>query len=321
MKVIFVSSGNSAHSKISPFIKLQGDSLTRIGVSVGYFSIKGKGIKGYLKNINALREYLKIIKPDIVHAHYALSGWVSVLAARKIPVIVSYMGSDVFGDYNQKGNLKPSSIFLILATLILQPFPNKIIVKSENLLKYLCLKDKVTVIPNGVNLDLFKPVGHQTKKFKMKYSSLKKRILFLGNIDSPNKNFKLVKDSIYILKQDVEIVYPYPVPHYEITNLLNKCDVLVLASHKEGSPNIIKEAMACNCPIVSTDVGDVRWVLGETEGCYISSHEPQVMAEKIKLALEFGKRTKGRQRIIELGLDSESVAQQIVELYKSLLNH
>ena len=100
-------------------------------------------------------------------------------------------------------------------------------------------------------------------------------------------------------------------------------DVVLLTSVTEGSPNVIKEAMACNCPIVSTDVGDVREVLGNTEGCYISGLDPVEVAEKTKKALEFSYtkgRTKGRQRIIELGLDSESIAKKIVEVYKKALN-
>ena len=50
-------------------------------------------------------------------------------------------------------------------------------------------------------------------------------------------------------------------------------DLLLLTSYHEGSPNVIKEAMACNCPIVSTDVGDVRWIIGDTKGCYLTSFE------------------------------------------------
>ena len=96
-----------------------------------------------------------------------------------------------------------------------------------------------------------------------------------------------------------------------------------MTSFSEGSPNVIKEAMACNCPIVSTDVGDVREVFGETEGCYISCPDSFKVAEEIKKALEFAntkRRTNGRQRIIDLGLDSESVAGRIVEVYKNVLN-
>ena len=100
----------------------------------------------------------------------------------------------------------------------------------------------------------------------------------------------------------------------------NAVDCLIPTSKYEGSPNVIKEAMACNCPIVSTDVGDVKWVIGETEGCYICSFEPEDVAEKIQKALNFGKRTNGRQRIMDLGLDSGSVAEKLHSLYREILH-
>src|SRR5690606_30979119 len=96
----------------------------------------------------------------------------------------------------------------------------------------------------------------------------------------------------------------------------------VLTSFMEGSPNVVKEAMACNCPIVATDVGDVKWVLGETEGCYIASFDPSDFAEKIKSALAFARqkgRTNGGQRITELGLDSETIAQRVLHVYKQVI--
>ncbi len=77
--------------------------------------------------------------------------------------------------------------------------------------------------------------------------------------------------------------------------------------------------MACKCPIVSTDVGDVKDVIGNTEGCYLTKFDPQDVAEKIKIALEFGERTNGRERIIEAGLDSKTIAKRIVGVYRKVL--
>lgn len=105
--------------------------------------------------------------------------------------------------------------------------------------------------------------------------------------------------------------------------MINSSDFLLLTSFREGSPQVIKEAMACNCPIVSTDVGDIKWVIGNTEGCYLTTFDPKVVAEKLKMAIEFAQtkgRTNGRDRIIQLGLDAESVAKKVLEVYQKVLN-
>jgi len=107
-------------------------------------------------------------------------------------------------------------------------------------------------------------------------------------------------------------------PQEEVNLFYNAADVLLLTSFHEGSPNVIKEAMACNCPIVSTDVGDVRDIIENTEGCYITTFQPEDIADKIKRALEYGQRTKGRENIKHL--DINTVAQRIIKVYKTVLN-
>ena len=104
---------------------------------------------------------------------------------------------------------------------------------------------------------------------------------------------------------------------------MNASDCVLLTSFSEGSPQFIKEAMACNCPIVTTNIGDVNWVLGNTDGCYLTSFKPEDVAEKIILAIEFREthgHTRGRERIIELGLDSETIAGKIISVYNEVLN-
>jgi len=89
--------------------------------------------------------------------------------------------------------------------------------------------------------------------------------------------------SIGLLESHYEIVLHIlkDVPYEDIPVYMNASDVLILSSFHEGSPNVVKEAMACNCPIVATNVGDVKWVLGNTEGCYISSFDPINYSEKL----------------------------------------
>jgi len=92
----------------------------------------------------------------------------------------------------------------------------------------------------------------------------------------------------------------------------------LLTSRSEGSPQFIKEAMACNLPIVSTDVGDVRFNVAGVDGCYVCDQDVKELAEKLSLAILFGKRTQGRQRIVALGLDSDTIANKLIGVYNSL---
>ena len=144
----------------------------------------------------------------------------------------------------------------------------------------------------------------------------KKIVLFLANPHDPRKNFKLLKDAALKLN-DVEIINPYPIKNEDFPYYLNACDVFVLTSYNEGSPNVIKEAMACNCPIVATDVGDVKEVISGVEGCYLTDFNPSDLAEKISRVLSYGNRTQGREHIQHL--KEENIANQIIEIYKGIL--
>jgi len=311
MKILVVCSGNSEFG-ISPFIKDQSDSLRKKGIKIDYFLIKGKGLFGYLKNIAPLRKYIKKNKFDIIHSHYSLTSFITTFAGAK-DQITSLMGSDVNSGFFQRSLIKIFNKF----------FWKVCIVKSEDMKKKIGINNAL-IIPNGVNIDKFKPINKKKACEKVKFDPDKRYILFAADPLRTEKNFQLA-DKAYKLLSDNNVnlqvvsgVTQDLVPYY-----LNAADVLILTSNYEGSPNIIKEAMACNCPIVSTDVGDVKWVIGETEGCFITSFSPEDVSKKIKSALEFsGKngRTNGRKRLIDLQLNSESVAIKLVNIYKNLLN-
>jgi len=322
MRVLFVCSGNAGfgtENGTAPFIKSQGESLKRKGVHLDFFSIKGRGIKNYFRHIFILRKYLKKNKYDIIHAHYGLCGWVSILTFTKIPVIVSFMGDDLYGDANYKGKRRLSDIVYIFFNLLLQFRVDFIIVKSKNMAEHVIRnrKKKMQIIPNGVDFDFFKPIVRSKAMKELSISNKnKKYILFLGDRSNPRKNFPLVEKALQRLS-NVKLLSPFPVPAEKVPLYLNAADALVLTSFKEGSPNVIKEAMACNCPVVSTDVGDVREVIGNTPGCYLTSFDPGDAAEKILLALKSDNRTNGRENIRDLELDV--IAEKIIKVYKAVV--
>ena len=309
MKVLFVFSGNSTVFAISPFIQSQAESLRKLGHTIDYYPIKGKGIGGYISNIPQLKHYIKKGNYDLIHAHYSLCIMVAILCFVKVPKVGSFMGNDILGEYNSKGKFLIKSLPIMLLSILVQPFLNYAICKSKDMSKLIYFVP-YQIIPNGIDLETFRPLV-------LKLDTNKKRILFLGDIYDINKNYKLLNEAIkYIKHYNIEIIAPYPLPQNQIVELFSEVDVFVLCSIVEGSPNVIKEAMACNCPIVATNVGDVSWLLGNLEGHYICKNDPIDLASKIEQAFEFGQRTEGRRRIIELKLDSESIAKRIEKVYE-----
>lgn len=310
MNVLFISSGNT-ETGINPIVKNQGESLKSNDIKVEYFTIKGKGLKSYLKHISPLKKYIRTNKFDIYHAHYFLSGMVAALSSAK-PLIISLMGSDLY----------VSRLWLFIIRIMYHKKNINLIVKSENLKQKLNLEN-IYVIPNGVDVEKFSPVDMVDAKKENNWKA-QRYILFASDPQRTEKNYGLAAQALEILNlENYELVFLKNIPSEKVTSYLNGADLLLLTSTYEGSPNIIKEAMACNCPIVSTNVGDVEWVMGNTEGCFLTTFDPEEVAEKIDLALEFAAkkgRTNGRDRIMELGLDSDSIAKRIINLYKEILD-
>ena len=305
MKVLFISSGNSRNG-ISSITKNQGISLSKIEVDIDYYTIKGKGLLGYCRTIFTLRNYIKNNKYDIFHAHYSLSAIVAALAGCR-PLVVSLMGSDV----------KAMKTYKLIIKLYEYIFWKKTIVKSLDMKRSLGINN-VEIIPNGVDFDHFKPLSKHDCQGELKWDTNLKHILFAADPSRHEKNYKLAQDSFELIQDGtIELHYLVDVANVKMPIWYNASDVIILTSIYEGSPNVIKEAMACNVPIVSTDVGDVQQIIGDTDGCYICSYEPEDVAYKIKNALAFGKHTDGRKNIQHL--DSKKIVEKIVSIYNSIL--
>lgn len=305
MKVLFISSGNSANG-ISPIILNQGQSLIKHGVCVDYFTIKGKGLIGYLKFIPKVRKYIKQNKYDIVHAHYSLSAFVASLAGAG-PLIISLMGSDV----------KSKSLYRLSIKVFNWIFWSAIIVKSEDMKTSLGLETAL-VIPNGVDIDKFVPINREEALAYTKWDRTKTHVLFAANPNRFEKNYGLAQDAFKLINEpNIELHSLIDVKNEHMPFYINASDVVLLTSLWEGSPNVIKEAMACNRPIVCTDVGDVKYLFKGVDGCYVTSFNEEDINQKILLALRFSK-TQGINRIEQLELDANSVAKKLIAHYRNV---
>jgi teichuronic acid biosynthesis glycosyltransferase TuaC len=305
MKVLFVSSKNSG--KISPIVSAQGDSLKRLGLEVEFFGVVGKGVLGYLKSCLKLRRHLRRNNFDVVHAHYSLCGYIAYLAGAR-PLVVSLMGSDAKSSNFLSGTVK----------FFAKKLWNATIVKSNEMKESLGVSN-LAVIPNGVDLIKFDRSDKSTAQDKLGWDKTIKHVLFAANPARPVKNFLLFKralDSINSIKVEYHVLNK--VSHEQVVDYMNASDIICLSSKREGSPNVIKEAMACEIPIVSTNVGDVNWLFNETPGHFICEHNSVAFAKMLDEAFVFSQshvRTTARQRLKTLGLDSYSVSKKIQKIY------
>jgi teichuronic acid biosynthesis glycosyltransferase TuaC len=318
LKVLFVSSGNLQNFDLAPFIKVQGDSLKEMNVDVSYFRISGKGLLGYLSNIGELKRFLKNSDFHLIHAHFTLSAWVAILAFPRIPIVLSLMGTDAYGRVEKLEQRNKYLSFLSILTYLIQPFVKKIISKSLNIERYVWLKKKSLILPNGVNLERFKPLPSPFHK-ELGLTDKKKYILFLGNPKDPRKNYELLsKCGPRLNELGFEILNPYPVIHEDVVKYLNTAELLVMCSLEEGSPNLVKEAMACNCKGVFTDVGDVKLLIENTSGYQICDFNTDDMVNKI-LEVADMELCQGREKLVSLELDLQSVAKKLRKVYLEVL--
>ena len=301
MNVLFVCSGNEG--EVKPFIIEQANSLEKLGVKVNYFVITGKGILGYLKNLRLFKSKLESLDIELIHAHYGLSGLLSTLQ-RKVPVVITFHGSDI--------NIWWVRLFSLLASYL----ASKSIFVSRKLSEQLQVEN-AEVIPCGVNMDKFTVLDKITAREKLGLDNKKNIILFTSRFDNKVKNYKLAKNATDLIGNNHILIELKGYSREELNLLLNAADLLLLTSHSEGSPQIIKEAMACNCPIVATDVGDIKEVISNTDGCYLSSFDPEDVSNKVKNVLSKKSRTKGREKI--MNLDNKLIAERIISVYKNIL--
>ncbi len=299
MKVLIVCSYNAG--RISPYIQQQVKSLQKYGIIPEYFLIEKKGFGGYLQYFPGLIRKIKQLKPDLIHAHYGLSGLLANLQ-RKVPVITTFHGSDI----NNPKVRQLSKIAMVLST--------QSVFVSSNLAKLTSAKNKYTILSCGIDLNTFLPMD---KTEARRRTGLKVRdiiVLFASSFSNKVKNYPLAEKAINLLDQNIKLIELKGYTQLEVNLLMNACDAALLTSFSEGSPNFIKEAMACNCPIVATDVGDIKEITGGIPGTYICNFSAREIAEKLAVILSSDARTNGREKIFHLDMDL--TARKLIEIYE-----
>ena len=296
---------------MAPFVYEQMKALQSMGVDCKPILVD-RGPKGYIRAIAQIKEAIKSYSPDIVHAHYGLCGLLANLQ-RRIPVITTYHGTDI----HDKRLRVISQISILLS--------RRNIVVSEELRNKLPRQNSVSVIPCGVNSDLLVPMSKDEAAVKLGWNLNDKHILFSKEFYNTTKNYPLAKAAVdvynatYSQGSHAELLEFIGYTREQVLLLYNAVDCVLMTSDHEGSPQFIKEAMACNCPIVSVDVGDVKQVISGVDGCYIADRTPEDIARKLNVAIHFGK-TKGREKVLQ-EFDSGVIARRVIDVYKEVTSN
>jgi len=293
------------------FVQEQVNGLREIGIPVTVFYVDraGRGMSVYFAMLRKLRAIVEDLRPTLVHVMYG-----GMMACRatgqewRCPTIVTFHGSDLLGENFSGFRRKWIARYGIHCSHRAARRADGVIVVSQRLKQALPKgldESKVRVIPCGINLDRFKPQDQGACRRQLGWEPGPFHVLFPSNNNDPVKRPELAAATVELLNITgirAELHSMHGVPNPEVPVWMNASDVLLLTSAHEGSPTVVKEALACGLPVVSVDVGDVSERIAGIEGCHIASDDPRDLAARLVSVKRRGGRAKGRARLEGLGV-------------------
>jgi len=293
------------------------------------------GLMGYMELFRKVRKVLKgSDRPDIIHAHYGICGFVANLATRSTLhakrstlVVTTYPGSDI-----NSNSVRPISRLCMRMSAYNIFMSKRQIAKVADLAK----PEKTQILRYGIMLDLFQSLDKKearklfakAKPDEVQWNDTDKYVLFSSKFNRPVKDPDLAHAVIAHVNQTLNAqrstlnVHLLPLTggytKEEMMWLMNAVDAAIVTSKTEGSPQFTKEVVACGTSIVSVDVGDVAEQLDGLDGSFIAkTREVDELAELLLKAVNYGK-TNGHQHIVDMCLSNEQITQKLVEIYKSV---
>jgi teichuronic acid biosynthesis glycosyltransferase TuaC len=310
------------------FIRTQAEALRNAGCEIFVSVLDDRtSIRGVLRNVRRLKTEIAVAQPQIVHAQYgSVTAAVARLIKGQLPLVVSFCGDDLLGTpqpefYWRVRELCARSLGLWAASRAMA-----LIVKSRNLLEALpeTLKDRAAILCNGVNTNWFKPMDQEKCRSELGWSNESKVVLFNAsrNEDRAGKNPALASETVSLLARSFPSVRLHMISNVsssEVRLSMNAADCLLVTSLHEGSPNIVKEAMACNLPVVSVPCGDVAERLQSTYPGGVSGYDARALAEMITEVFEADCRSNGREQLIAQRLTAAEVTESLMKIYHDVL--
>lgn len=306
------------------FVQSQMASVARAGIDVELLVIEGRrGPLQYLKAILQITERSRASAFDLVHAHYGLSGYCA--SFQSLPLVVSFCGDDLLGTPDAGGGITVKSRLHQWLSRVAARRADGIICKSEGLRQALPRKrdrERAQVIPNGVDTERFCPGDRRKARQDLGIGIEERIVLFPHTITVSRKRFDLAQAAVAELaKRGVEArLLPVAGASHELMpTYYQAADCLLLTSNQEGSPNTVKEALCCDLPIVSVDVGDVAHWLGMSSGSALVSEDSKGVAEGLMKVLSGPGSVDGSAVRDVIGLTK--IAERIGAVYDTVLSN
>jgi teichuronic acid biosynthesis glycosyltransferase TuaC len=257
---------------------------------------------------------------DVVHGHYGL--WCAVARLYwRAPLVCSFLGDDVLGTPSGDGRHSWKGEVVRRLAPLLGRLARAVVVQSPEMKRRLpAIEDRLRVVPGGVDFSQFRPMPRAEARQALGWDPDRPHVLFCADPRIPVKNFTLARQAVETLIRsgiEAELVVLHGLPHDQIPVRMNASNALLVASIHEGSPTVVKEAMACNVPVVSTDVGDVRDVVGRTDGCSVCAPDARDLAEGLARAVCRREPTSGREDMRHL--DNRIAIQRLIAVYRDVV--
>lgn len=293
------------------FYKTQVDMLQQCGIELTTLSIPEPTNGGSRSILDYIKLYPGLLRRsfgsyDLIHANYGLTAPIA-LAQPNLPVVLSLWGSDLMGKFGPVSRRCAS-------------FCDAVVVMSDEMAD--TLGQECEVIPHGVDLDQFKPVSKSEARNTVGWSQGEHHVMFPYNPDRPIKDYPRAEQIVSAvdarLERPVTLHAVTGVSHEDIPTYMNASDALIVTSKREGSPNTIKEALACNLPIVSTDVGDVADRLDGVTPSAVCQTDSELV-DALEDTLNTGQRSNGREAVKELS--TRHATDQLKSVFERVVSH
>ena len=277
------------------FVRAQVEALSARGLPVQVFHVRGdRQARRYAAAIRSLRQAVGTWQPDVVYAFYGLTGWVALW--QPAPVVLTLAGDDVLGTPDGRGGITWRSRVAMLLTQWAARRAAAVCVQSEEMHRRLWgadLRRRAQVIPYGVDHSRFSPGPQREARMRLGLPLDRPLVIFPNTPDEPRKRLPLAQAAMTLVQRefpDAVLRVVARVPHGTMPDYYRGADCCLLTSEWEGSPNVVKEALLCGVPVVSTDVGDVRRWVSLSAASAIAEPAPDSLAAALAAVLRSRKR-------------------------------